>query len=149
MILSPIAEVWRDGSGERWGQKAPGRSRQRWSRQPPRVQVHAWLSHVTGQSHTEFYNKQRATQANLCYGALSLCHLHILIYYLEKDGNTQPIFLSCALQLWSTHVLQQLLLSTMAAASFCDGHSDFPRVERETCKCRDSTWSVTRSHLLI
>lgn len=49
------------------------------------------------------------------------CHLQILIYNLKREGNTQPIFLSCALQIWSMHVLQQLLLSTMAASSFCIG----------------------------
>ena len=53
--------------------------RQHQSRQPLRVSVHTWLSNVTGQSHTEFYSKERATQANLCYGALLLSPAHFAL----------------------------------------------------------------------
>ena len=59
------------------------------------------------------------------------CYLHISLCNLKREGNTQTIFLSRTLQLWSVHVLQHMLLSIMAAASFWDGHSDFPSVGRD------------------
>lgn len=88
--------------------------RQHRSQQPPKVSVHPRLSHLTGQSHTELYSKERATQANPM-GHFH-CHLHILLYNLKREGNTESIFLSRTVQ--HACVLQQLLFSPMAAVSF-------------------------------